>query len=179
MKTCALLAFLTLLCGAAGAEPPDENRVWTVTLQSAEGEPWCEATALGGDQLGRVYTVALRLTEAGVDLVLSYDGEAGEAGQVSISFDSWPAGSAAVAVRGSMDRAYRGRVRHQPTVIAPISADLFTTTLAPALLQSRTLTVRLGERRFDAALYRFDGAARGLTRCLEAMPRNPRGQRFR
>jgi hypothetical protein len=130
---------------------------------------WCEAAALGRDEHGRLYTMAFRLTDAGVDLALSYDGEAGEADQVAISLDSWQAGSAAVSVRASMDRDYLGRVRHQATVIAPISGDLFTGTLAPAMLQSRKLAVQLGARRFDMALYRFDGALRGLTRCLEAM----------
>ena len=118
--------------------------------------------------------MAFRLTDAGVDLVLSYDGDAGAADEVAISLDSRQAGSAAVAVRGSMDRDYLGRTRHQATVIAPISAEMFTTTLAPALPRSRTLTLQLGQRRFDMALYRFDAALNNLDavrrRCAEPGP---------
>ncbi len=176
MKTRALLALLMFSSAPAWAKPPDDVRIWTVTLRNADGDVWCEATALGRDELGGLYTMAFRLTDAGVDLALSYDGEAGEAGQVAISLNSWAAASAAVAVRGSMDRDYLGRTRHQATVIAPISADLFTTTLAPAMRQSRTLTVQLGTRRFGMALYRFDGALHGLTRCLEAMRQLRSGQ---
>jgi len=90
---------------------------------------------------------------------------------VAISLDARKAGSGAVAVRGSMDRDYLGRTRPQATVIAPIPATMFTTTLAPALprTRTRTLTLTLGERRFDMALYRFDDALKGLARCAEAM----------
>jgi hypothetical protein len=171
MNTRALFALLMLASGAAWAKPPDEVRVWTVTLRDSDGDPWCEATALGRDQLGRMYTMAVRLTEAGVDLALSYDGDLDDADQVAISFDSRRVGSAALAVRGDMDREYLGRMRHQATVIAPIPDDLFTTALAPAMRQSRELTLQLGVRRFDMALYRFDGVLRGLASCLETMRR--------
>jgi hypothetical protein len=171
VNTRALLTVLVLSSGAAWAKPPEDARIWTVTLRSADADLWCEATALGSEQLRQFYTVSFRLTDAGVDLVLSYDGALDDADEVTISLDSRQAGSAAVAVRGSMDRDYLGRTRHQATVIAPISATMFTTTLAPALPRSRTLTLQLGERRFDMALYGFDDALKGLARCAEAMRR--------
>ena len=177
MNTRALLAVLVLSSGVAWAKPPEHARIWTVTLRSADADPWCEATALGSEQLRQFYTVSFQLTDAGVDLVLSYDGDAGDADTLAISLDSRQAGSAAVAVRGSMDRDYLGRTRHQATVIAPIPVAMFTTALAPALPRSHTLTLQLGERRFDMALDRFDDTLKGLARCAAAMRRTRFGWR--
>ena len=57
MNTRALLAVLVLSSGVAWAKPPEHARIWTVTLRSADADPWCEATALGSEQLRQFYTV--------------------------------------------------------------------------------------------------------------------------
>jgi hypothetical protein len=173
MRTRLLLAFLILApLGIAKAAPLDEARIWTVTLREADGEQWCEATALGQDKSGQMYSIAFRWTDAGVDLVLSYDGDASTADRVGISLDQRQAASLAVAVRGAMERDYLGQSRSQPTVIAPISAAVFKRTIAPAMLRARTLTVQLGPRRFEMTTHQFDDTLGVLARCQAAMRRS-------